>query len=374
MRANGPVRLSLDFSILYLSFSLQHTLTRYLFGCLRKCDCRSNRANASLAYHYVALYRELFLLESSNSVLQSLQSPLYDRYRVNVSVLRLDTIHPLVSGNKWYKLKPALAQAAESHRSILSFGGAWSNHIHALAYAGFCNGIETIGVIRGEPEYASNAMLSDARRWGMRLQFVDRATYRRRDQDDYQRELSSANGGALVVPEGGSTFDAVQAVKEIWQLESMRGRAVDLLLTAVGSGGTLAGLIAGAPSHTRILGVPVLKYDARMAHRVGELLAGAGYSGDTQWTLLDGGHRGGYARLDAELAAVIYRMHQQYELPLDPIYTARLVVAFNRLLLTGGVAPDSQVVLVHTGGLQGVRGLQQRLSALAPAFNGPLPV
>lgn len=306
--------------------------------------------------------------------LQPLQSRLFDRFQVRVSVLRLDRIHPLVSGNKWFKLKPALAEAQEKGCPLLSFGGAWSNHIHALAYAGYERGIETFGIIRGEPEYAANAMLTDAQCWGMRLQFVDRETYRQRDRLAYQHELSVAHGGALVVPEGGSAPAAVRSVSEIWSLPALRGQRVDLLLTAVGSGGTLAGLIAGKPAGTQVLGVPVLKWGHDMVVKIGALLTRAGYADNGGWALLEGAHRGGYARLDAELAAMIESAALRHGLPLDPVYTAKLLMAFNRLLLSGQVAAGSHVVLVHTGGLQGVRGQQSRLSALAPAFNGPLAV
>lgn len=314
------------------------------------------------------------MLESAEIVLQPLRSRLYDRFRVDVSVLRLDAIHPLLSGNKWFKLRPVLEKARKLRCPILSFGGAWSNHIHALAYAGFQSGVETVGIIRGEPEYATNAMLSDVRQWGMRLQFVDRKTYRLRDCARFQHQLSLAYGGALVVPEGGTTPAAVRSASEIWQLPVMREQGADLLLTAVGSGGTLAGLVAGKPEGTRVLGVPVLKCGSEMVSRVNALLGSAGYAGSSGWELLEGAHRGGYARLDAELAAMMELVRVRYQLPLDPVYTAKLVIAFNRLLLAGQVVAGSKVVLVHTGGLQGVRGHQARLSALAPAFSGPLAV
>ena len=314
------------------------------------------------------------MFEPAKIVMQPLCSRLYDRFGVDVSVLRLDGIHPLVSGNKWFKLRPALEQARKLRCPILSFGGAWSNHIHALAYAGFQSGVETVGIIRGEPEYAANAMLSDARRWGMRLQFVDRKTYRFRDCAHYQHQLSLEHGDALVVPEGGTTPSAVHSVSEIWQLPVMREQGVDLLLTAVGSGGTLAGLVAAKPEGSRVLGVPVLKCGPEMVSRINALLLRAGYAGSSGWELLEDAHRGGYARLDAELAAMIKHVDEVCRLPLDPVYTAKLLMAFNRLLFEGRVVAGSKVVLVHTGGLQGVRGYQARLSMLASAFSGPLVV
>ena len=314
------------------------------------------------------------MFQSADVPLQLLRSPLYDRFEVEVSTLRLDQIHPQISGNKWFKLRPALDQAVSLKRPLLSFGGAWSNHIHALAWAGHQAGVETVGVIRGEPASASNAMLTDARRWGMQLEFVDRQTYRLRECHRFQQQLSRAHRNALVVPEGGSTAAAVHSVAHIWQLPVLRNRRVDLLLTAVGSGGTLAGLVAGKPACTQVLGVPVLRAGDELKRKVVTLLETAGYGAISGWGMLDGAHRGGYARLDAELAAMMRRVEYVHALPLDPIYTAKLLMAFHRLLLTGQVMPGSRVVLVHTGGLQGVRGQAQKLSLLAPAFQGPLAV
>ncbi|MBV0932276.1 1-aminocyclopropane-1-carboxylate deaminase/D-cysteine desulfhydrase [Marinobacterium weihaiense] len=304
-------------------------------------------------------------------VLQALSSPFLDHFNIDLSVLRLDGIHPAISGNKWFKLMPALEQAQRQNKPILSFGGAWSNHIHALAWAGHVLGIPTTGVVRGEADYARNAMLSDARRWGMRLHFVTREDYRRRHEAGYQQVLLRRLGDAVVVPEGGSTLASVRSVADIWRLPALSAVTCDVLVTAVGTGATLSGLVLGRPPGVHVLGVPVLKYDQRLSQTVQSWLQALKVA-DEGWSFVSGGHGGGYARINAELARLIQEAEQHFNLPLDPVYTAKAMHALHRQIVQGRIKPGSHVVLLHTGGLQGKRGLQAQLDDLAPAFTGPL--
>ncbi len=304
--------------------------------------------------------------------LEAVPSRLFERYGLRLSVLRLDHIHPLVSGNKWFKLMPALEQAQKNGEALLSFGGAWSNHLHALAYAGHRLGIKTIGVVRGEQEYAANAMLSDAAGWGMQLHFVTRNEYRRRHDPEYHQHLYDSFGRVRVIPEGGSNAEAVNSVRNIWELPALAQSGCNYLVTAVGTGGTLAGLLAGRPSGGQVLGVPVLKYDQRLVQDVDSLLQSAGATNAEGWSLLPDGHQGGYARLTAELARTLVEVESRFALPLDPVYTSKAFMALHRYVLQGGIAPGNHVILLHTGGLQGRRGMASRLAALAPDFVGPL--
>ncbi|PSL13223.1 1-aminocyclopropane-1-carboxylate deaminase [Marinobacterium halophilum] len=310
--------------------------------------------------------------QSSAIRLQTIASRLVADHDVHLSVLRLDNIHAEISGNKWFKLLPVLQAARESGQSLLSFGGAWSNHVHALAYAGHCLGIKTIGVIRGEPEYADNAMLSDAQRWGMRLHFVSRSEYRQRHEMKYHDQLRQQHGPVQVIPEGGATLEAVHSVQSIWQLPALAGEACDYLVTAVGTGSTLAGLVAGRPEHAHVLGVPVLKYDQRLIQDVRTWLQLQGVDPEAGWSLLPDAHQGGYARLGAELARTLRVLEAGFDLPLDPVYTGKAMMALMRAVLQGNIPSGSRVVFLHTGGLQGRRGMTQRLSVLAPDFTGPL--
>lgn len=305
-----------------------------------------------------------------------LESPLYRCADVRVGILRLDLVHPRISGNKWFKLN-ALRQRLEAGERprILSFGGAWSNHLHALAWLGRHYGVETIGVVRGFAEQRPTAMMEDLRRWGMRLTFLPPARYAAKQAPEEIARLRAQYGPFELIPEGGSSVDAVAGCRRIWSLlEGSEWAAPDWLLTAVGTGGTLAGLIAGRPPACRLLGVPVLRADQRMADGVRALLAQAGVADPGGWQLLLGQDAGGYARLPDELAALLQRFEAVHGVPLDPVYTLKVMAALHRLLAQGRFNAGSRILLLHTGGLQGRRGMVERIARRAPAFCGPLLV
>lgn len=311
-------------------------------------------------------------IPSTDIVLQALTSRFLASFNVSVSVLRLDGIHPSISGNKWFKLRPVLQRACRLDQPILSFGGAWSNHIHSLAWAGYRLGLKTVGVIRGEAEYADNAMLRDAQRWGMHLHFVSRGEYRLRHDPEYHQVLQRSLGPALIVPEGGSALESVRSVSDVWRVPALASAECDVLVTAVGTGATLSGLVAGRPQGVDVLGVPVLKHDQRLVESVQSWLSALAVDPNAGWALLPEGHGGGYARVPAELARMIAEVECRFDLPLDPVYTGKAFMALFRQVVGGGIARGSRVILLHTGGMQGRRGMEQTLSALAPDFQGPL--
>ncbi|MBP0049530.1 pyridoxal-phosphate dependent enzyme [Marinobacterium sp. AK62] len=291
---------------------------------------------------------------------------------VRVEVMRLDKVHAQISGNKWFKLKPAVEQAARAGLPLLSFGGAWSNHIHALAFAGFKLGIPTIGVIRGESAYADNPTLSDARKWGMELHFVDRTTYRRRKDPDFQQQLEARFGPVVLVPEGGSQVSAVHSVASLWQHPHLKSSRYDQVVLPVGTGGTMAGVIAGASRGVHVLGVSVLKQDGWLETDIEMLLAEAGVQPVCRWSLMQEGHGGGYARLPGELAAGLKRVESACGLELDPVYTVKALMALQRSIVQRRIKPHSRILVLHTGGLQGKRGFKDQLGPGAPEFVGPL--
>lgn len=307
--------------------------------------------------------------------LSLLEAPFYRQRGVSVAILRLDRLHPYISGNKWYKLLPIIRRLERGERPrILSFGGGWSNHIHALAYLGKLFGVETIGVIRGSPDQPRSATLEDATAWGMKLHFLDRERYADKSEERVIDQLVQQYGDVEILPEGGSGVNAVLGCQEIWDLLAECGewQKPDILACAVGTGGTLAGLIAGAPPGVRLLGVPVLKADLRMSRSIKELLVCAGVNDSGNWELDYDGHWGGYARLPAELAAFATRFEQHQDVPLDPVYTLKLAATVHRRILDGTIVRGSRIILLHTGGLQGRRGMEDRLVRGASAFNGPL--
>lgn len=273
---------------------------------------------------------------------------------MSVMVKRDDLIHPQLSGNKWRKLKHTLADARQKGVTrVLSFGGAWSNHLHALAFAGRQSGLATLGLVRGEPGSTRTPTLQDCLDWGMTLHFLSRADYRRRHEPAYVAELAARFGPCAVIPEGGSNALAVRGVAE---LVAEIQAPFDVVACAVGSGATLAGLAAGAPEGAQVLGIAVLKQGAYLEPVVRGLLADAGYPSRDNWQLLTGFHGGGYAKVGPELRAFCADVFTHTGLVLEPVYTGKLFFAVDGLLRSGHFAPGTRLVLVHTGGLQGLRG------------------
>lgn len=310
------------------------------------------------------------------SLITPLDLPLYRHHGLRVAMLRLDRIHPQISGNKWFKLRGLAERLRAGERpAVLSFGGIWSNHLHALAYLGYLFNIPTLGLVRGNAGQSETAMMEDARRWGMGFVFLGREQYLRRQDDDFLAELKECYPGWEVVPEGGSDRQAVLGCREIWQLLSgSEWASSEYAVCALGTGGTLAGLIAGKPETTRVVGVPVLQLGAAGPEQVASLLESAGVDDPGGWSLAGGGDFGGYARLPAELAAFLIRFEARARVSLDPVYTAKMVSAFHRQVQEGFYPAGSRVLLIHTGGLQGRRGMQRKVEQRAAAFNGPLSV
>ena len=298
------------------------------------------------------------------SELQPLHHPLFTHYNVQVHVKRDDSIHPIISGNKWRKLKYNLAQIKQnmSIKGVLSFGGSYSNHIHALAFACYQQKIPCIGVIRGEKNYASNFTLSWARYWGMKLHFVDRKTYRRRHDADYLAQLQQTFPDYFIVPEGGSNELAIAGVAEIIT-ELNQQTTFDTLITPTGSGGTLAGLVAGdyntGNRQHKLLGIAVLKEAGYLIDEIQKLLPSTAKQHDN-WHLLTDFHRGGYAKFNPLDVEQLLEFNQVTGVVFEPIYSGKMILAFLDLLKQGYFSSGERIVLLHTGGMQGIGGMIER--------------
>jgi len=294
----------------------------------------------------------------TESRLQKIGHPLFEKYQLTVSIKRDDCIHPIISGNKWRKLKFNLHYAkAQQYTGVLSFGGSFSNHIHALAYACQQQNLKSVAIIRGEKEYASNFTLTMAQKWGMELNFVDRKTYRLRENKDYIAELQLAYPDYLIVPEGGSNALALTGVGEIIT-ELNHQCEFDTLLTPVGSGGTLAGLIKADKNQHNLLGISVLKQDGYLKDQVNSLL---GHSSNySNWQVLPEFHRGGYAKFSKEDVQKILSFNQQTGFIFEPVYSGKMILALLDLIEQGYFPSGHRIVLLHTGGLQGLGGLIER--------------
>jgi 1-aminocyclopropane-1-carboxylate deaminase len=257
---------------------------------------------------------------------------------MRVAMLRLDLLHPEVSGNKWFKLRYNLEAAqAAGQRTILTFGGAYSNHIAATAAACRLFGLQSIGIIRGEASSTPSPTLIKAAADGMQLHFVSREEYR-------LKPVPSWASDAYVIPEGGHNILGVKGCEEILSLTSERFTHV---CCAVGTGTTLAGLINSADATQQITGYVVLKGAAYLSNEIQQLLKP---EVTTSWRLAHEFHGGGYAKTTPALLEFIKEFEQA---PLDRVYTAKMLMGFKQEVLTGVFPPGSQVLLIHTGGLQG---------------------
>jgi 1-aminocyclopropane-1-carboxylate deaminase len=288
------------------------------------------------------------------SPLQAISHPLLTAHGVTLWCKRDDLIHPTISGNKWRKLKYQLQHAQEQGiRHLISFGGAYSNHIHALAAAGCQSGLNTTGIIRGEPDAASNSTLSAAKDWGMDLIFVDRQSYRRRQDPDWLAQFAASD--TLIVPEGGSSPLAIPGVAE---LVGEVPFSPDLWVLPCASGGTLAGLIAGKREQERILAIAVLKGANFIADEVRRLHPAAATT--PGWQIALDHHDGGYAKFSPALWQWVQAFSAETGLPLEPIYSGKAMWGLFRELAAGHIPRGSKIVFIHTGGMQGLAGLQEQ--------------
>lgn len=278
---------------------------------------------------------------------------------VTLCIQREDLVHPKIQGNKYRKLKYNLAFAkANSYTTLLTFGGAYSNHILATAIAGQLEGLQTVGIIRGEElgqsleqTLAQNPTLSKAVDCGMHLEFISRATYKEKDTPVYGRRLQAQFPKAYVLPEGGTNNLAIQGCQEILDIE---GLGFDYVCCPVGTGGTISGIIESSGQDQKILGFPALKGD--FLHS--EIQK---WTSKTNWELKADYHFGGYAKMDKVLIHFMNTFYRQHQILLDPVYTAKMFYGILDLVKLGYFPAKSRILAIHTGGLQGLEGMNKRL-------------
>ncbi|MDO1447098.1 pyridoxal-phosphate dependent enzyme [Rhodocytophaga aerolata] len=291
--------------------------------------------------------------------LQRLQDAVTEAAGIQVYIKREDLIHPQISGNKWRKLKYNLLQAAQEGKdTLLTFGGAYSNHIYAVAAAGKLYKFRTIGIIRGEEHQPLNATLSFARACGMHLHYLDRTTYQQKEHPEVLYSLQEQYGNFYLIPEGGSNALAVKGCMEIIQDIPLE---VDYLCLPCGTGGTMAGLVAGAPDK-KIIGFSALKGGEFLNQSVKELLQSYAiidaapnktYLTASTWHIQTNYHFGGYAKVQPELLEFIRKFEQTHNIPLEQVYTGKMLYGVYDLLQEGYFPKGSTLVVLHTGGLQG---------------------
>jgi 1-aminocyclopropane-1-carboxylate deaminase len=274
---------------------------------------------------------------------------------ISLTIKREDLNHPFISGNKLRKLKYNLLQAkAESKNTLLTFGGAFSNHIAAVAYAGKEQGFKTIGVIRGDELFdkiEENPTLKFAQENGMEFEFVSREDYRFKSEISFVEKLKEKFGDFYLVPEGGTNELAVKGCEEILTDEDA---VFNYVCCAVGTGGTISGLINSALPHQKILGFPALKGD----FLTDEIRI---FAKTHNWNLISDYHFGGYGKINLELIEFINAFFEKTKVPLDPIYTGKMVFGVIDLINKNYFPAHSKILLIHTGGLQGIDGMNIKL-------------
>ncbi|WP_286270029.1 1-aminocyclopropane-1-carboxylate deaminase/D-cysteine desulfhydrase [Thalassotalea hakodatensis] len=298
------------------------------------------------------------------SPVQAIEHPLFTKHKLTVYVKRDDLIHPVVSGNKWRKLYYNLQHAKSlGYRGTLSFGGGYSNHLHALAYACQQQQIHAIGMVRGEQHYETNTTLTQAKQWGMTLDFIDRKTYKLRHDETYLADLKARYPDHFIIPEGGSNSLALKGVSELCD-ELNSQVEFDTIITPVGSAGTISGIIAGDKQQHNILGIAVLK-QAEYLHEHIQSLLQSHHCNAQNWQLFTNFHGGGYAKFCAEDLSKMCEFSQLTQLPLEPIYSGKMILALLTLIEQGFFPAGHRIVILHTGGLQGLHGLieQKKIKA-----------
>lgn len=287
---------------------------------------------------------------------QPLFLPELNKAGVSLFVRREDLAHPVVSGNKYRKLKYNLQRAKEEgHHTLLTFGGAFSNHILATAHAGKANGFKSIGIIRGEElsgDFSKNPTLSSAKAVGMQLYFVSRQEYREKHREAFLDKLKLRFGRFYLLPEGGTNALAIKGCSEILQDDDSR---FDVLCCAVGTGGTLAGIISASQPGQKVIGFPVLK-GAYLKKDI------CSFVDRDNWQLQPDYHFGGYAKINETLIAFINGFRKSTGLPLDPIYTGKLFFGILDMARKNMFRPGTKILAIHTGGLQGIAGMNQVLA------------
>ena len=284
-----------------------------------------------------------------NSVNQQIK--IINNKGINLHLKREDAIHSFVSGNKYRKLKYNLIEAEKSgFNTLLTFGGAFSNHIAAVASVGQIMGFKTVGVIRGhelKDGVNSNATLSFSQQCGMQFKFIFRELYREKTSQCFIENLKTEFGNFYLIPEGGTNSLAIKGCEEIL---NEADAFYNYICCPVGTGGTISGLINCSKPSQQVLGFPALKGDF-LQQDISK------FALKTNWELKTDYHFGGYAKINAELIAFINQFKQEHHISLDPVYTGKMMFGIFDLIEKDYFPKGANILAIHTGGLQGIEGM-----------------
>ena len=266
----------------------------------------------------------------------------YNKYQIGI--LRLDLIDPEISGNKWFKLKYNLAEAKKKGKStIITFGGAFSNHIAATAAACKQLGFNSIGIIRGDETSSNNSTLLKATENGMQLHFVDRIRYKQKDQPEFLSQIQQQYPNCYIIPEGGDNELGAEGCKEILQGKT---DDFDIIFCATGTGTTFSGLAQSLKPYQKLYGINVLKFEASSKYENSKII--------------NDYHFGGYAKHTQELLEFKYWFETNYHTELDYVYTSKSFYAAFDLIKKNLLNSNKKILIIHCGGLQGNVGYRER--------------
>lgn len=292
-------------------------------------------------------------MKITSTPITKIDYPLFDEKGIELYVKREDLNHPTISGNKLRKLKYNLEEAKnQGHDTLLTFGGAYSNHIYATAAAGKAYGFKTIGIIRGEEHLPLNPTLSFARSQGMQIHYIDRTRYKLKNSGIVLNDLNNKFGNYYLIPEGGTNELAIKGCTEILSEDELHFSHYCL---SVGTGGTIAGIIQALKGEKEIIGFSSLKAEF-LEVEINSFSRQFNLPEYDNWHVNQDYHFGGYAKVTEELIEFIREMESQYDLPLEPIYTAKALLGIIDLAKSDKFKRGSKVLFVHTGGLQGRAG------------------
>ncbi len=278
---------------------------------------------------------------------------------VKVFMKRIDLVHPIISGNKWYKMKYNVAEMMKQGKdTLLTFGGAFSNHIHAAATAGKIFGFNTIGLLRGEEHLPLNETLKSAVDNGMEIHYVDRTTFRKRDSVEYLDELKNNFGDTYILPLGGTNDIALKGCAEIVEQIDID---YDYICSASGSGGTFAGIVAGLNGNKRGIAFPALKGGGFLKEIISDLVLEHNGKHFSNWNINTDYHFGGFAKLTKELVEFTKEFEKLNGFELDYIYTNKMMFGIAELIISGYFKSGETIVAVHSGGLQGNIGMKGKI-------------
>jgi 1-aminocyclopropane-1-carboxylate deaminase len=287
-------------------------------------------------------------LFKTNLLVSKINTKIVEAKNIQLDLLRLDLIHLEISGNKWFKLKYNIAFAKENKfKSIVSFGGAYSNHLHALAFAGKLFNIKTIGIIRGE--VVENETLHDCKKWGMELHFVSREQYREKYELHFLETIQQEFITSYIIPEGGNNELGQKGCAEI--LSQEQKEKYDLFCCSIGTGATFTGIINSLKGQKKAIGFCAIKNGHYLANEIQLQTANSNFEMQYEY------HFGGFAKINDHLTSFIQQFKIEQQIELDRIYTAKMMFGIFDLIEKKSIRENAKILAIHTGGLQGNRTL-----------------